>query len=418
MKVTLLSYEDGKAGAGRAVLKLHKALLAYGVESRLRVRSKTTDLQSVYITKPLVRKAIGKLAAPLVQPFMRLQRSSNPGLHSPAWFPSGIVSELNGSDADVLQLNFVSGLLSIEEIGRLTKPLVWRLSDMWAFSGGEHYGDDGPAARWRSGYSHDNRPANEGGVDLDRWIWQRKRTAWKRPIHIIAPSHWLADCVRESALMRDWPVTVIPTTLDVEQFKPWPKELARDILRLPHDRKLILFGAISGGTDPRKGREFLQSALKVLAPTMKDATAVIFGQSEPAKAPDFGLPLIWMGHLNDDATLALLYSAADVMVLPSRQDNLPQTGVESQSCGCPLVTFNASGLPDLLEHQKTGYIAKAFDVDDLANGIQWVISDSARQQQLSREARARALRLWSPSIVIAQYLTVYQRAMAERTKKI
>src|SRR4051812_1009981 len=162
MNVTLLSYEDGKGGAGRAAFKLHKALLACGVDSRLRVRSKTTDLKSVHITKPLVRKAIGRLAAPLTQPFMRLQKSSNQGLHTPGWLPSGIVGELNESDADVLQMNFVSGLLSVEEIGRLTKPLVWRLSDMWAFSGGEHYGDDGPRARWRTGYTRENRPAGEG----------------------------------------------------------------------------------------------------------------------------------------------------------------------------------------------------------------------------------------------------------------
>jgi glycosyltransferase involved in cell wall biosynthesis len=411
VKVILLSYEDGGGGAGRAAFKLHRALRENGVDSRLQVRSKRTDSPTVMITKPLVRKAIGKLSAPVIERLMRLQRSSNRGLHSPAWFSSGIVDELNQSDADVLQLNFIVGLLSIEEIGKLEKPLVWRLSDMWAFSGTEHYGDDGPNARWRIGYTAANRSSSDSGPDIDRWAWRRKRHAWKRPIHIVAPSRWLADCVRQSALMRDWPVTVIPTALSVTQFQPWPKAMARAVLGLPEGVPLVLFGALSGGADPRKGREFLQASLTKLASRIPGVAGVIFGQSEPADPPRLGLPLYWMGHLNDDATLSLLYSAADVMVIPSRQDNLPQTGIESQSCGCPVVTFNCSGLPDVVEDRKTGYLAKAFDVDDLANGIEWVLADGERRQLLSQRSRERALRLWSPEVVVAQYLQVYRRAI-------
>jgi glycosyltransferase involved in cell wall biosynthesis len=115
-----------------------------------------------------------------------------------------------------------------------------------------------------------------------------------------------------------------------------------------------------------------------------------------------------MGHLNDDVTLSLLYSAADVMVIPSRQDNLPQTGVEAQSCGCPLVTFDCSGLPDLLEHKHTGYLAKAFDVDELAYGIEWVLADPDRYRELSRQSRDRSLRHWAPAVVVPQYLEVYR----------
>jgi len=213
--------------------------------------------------------------------------------------------------------------------------------------------------------------------------------------------------------MRDWPVTVIPTALDVRQFQPWPKELARGVLGLPQTTALVLFGALSGGTDPRKGREFLEGALTKLASRIPNVAGVIFGQSEPANPPRLGLPLYWMGHLNDDAALSLVYSAADVMVIPSRQDNLPQTGVESQSCGCPVVTFNVSGLPDLVEDRWTGYLAKAFEVEDLATGIEWVLKDPARRDELSRRARERALRTWAPQVVIPQYLRVYESVIAD-----
>lgn len=411
MKITLLSYEDGGGGAGRAAFKLHRALRGNGIDSRMRVRAKRTDDPLVSVSKPVVRKVVGKVGSLLTPRLMRLQGKSHGGLHSPAWFPAGIAGELNASDADVLQLNFICGLLSIEEIGELTKPLVWRLSDMWAFSGAEHYGDDGPHARWRDGYRADNRPEGESGLDIDRWVWKRKCRAWRRPIQVVAPSNWLADCARNSALMRDWPVTVIPTALDVDQFQPWPKAFARSVLRLPADAPLVLFGALSGGIDPRKGREFLQASLARIASRIPDVRGVIFGQSEPPDAPRLGLPVHWMGHLNDDATLSLLYSAADVMVLPSRQDNLPQTGIESQSCGCPVVTFDVSGLPDVIEDRITGYLAAPFDTDDLASGVEWVLGDSSRQRELSTNARHRALRLWSPTVVIPQYLEVYRNAI-------
>ena len=418
MKPLLLSNEDGGGGAGRAAFKLHRALRAQGVESLLQVRSKTTDSPTVIITLPLLRKAIGRVAAELRPHVMRIQQSANPTHRSPAWYSLGIVNELNTSEADVLHLNFVTGLLSIEDIGRLTKPLVWRLSDMWAFSGTEHYGDDGPKARWRVGYTPASRSSTDRGPDIDKWAWRRKQRAWQRPIQIVTHSRWLARCVKESTLMHDWPVTIIPTPLDVNQFQPWPKRVARAVLGLPPEAPLILFGALSGGVDPRKGKDLLEAALPKVHARLPNAEGVIFGQSEPAKPPRLGLPMHWLGHLHDDATLALAYSAADVMVLPSRQDNLPQTGIESQSCGCPVVTFNVSGLPDVIEDRQTGYLATPFEVDDLAAGIEWVLADPERHERLSRQARARAISHWAPAVVVPQFIDLYKRAIEEhRTRQ-
>jgi len=118
-----------------------------------------------------------------------------------------------------------------------------------------------------------------------------------------------------------------------------------------------------------------------------------------------------MGHLHDDTTLALLYSAADVTVVPSRQDNLPQSGTEAQTCGCPVVAFNVTGLPDVVEHGTTGYLAEVYSSEDLAKGIAWVLEDAERHAQLGAQARERAVLLWSPDVVVPQYLEVYQAAI-------
>lgn len=360
---------------------------------------------------PLVRSALGDLLPPL-------QRTSNPVLHSPSWLPCRLDWELNASDADLLHLHWVQGeMLSIEAIGLLRKPLVWTLHDCWAFCGSEHYPAGPDDCRYRQGYLPSNRPPGHRGLDLDRWCWQRKRRHWRRPFQIVCPSHWLASCVQRSALLAHWPVQVIPYPLPTSVYQPWPQALARQLFGLPVEGPLLLFGAIGGSRDPRKGWDLLEAALRQLAQSHPQLQAVVFGQSQPADAPRLGMPVHYMGSLQDDQSLALLYSAADVMVVPSRMDNLPQTATEAQSCGVPVVGFNTSGLPDAVEHQRTGYLANAFDPADLAAGIGWVLEDSERRKFLGRQARMRAEELWNPHRIALIYTALYERVLttARRT---
>jgi len=100
-----------------------------------------------------------------------------------------------------------------------------------------------------------------------------------------------------------------------------------------------------------------------------------------------------------------------VMVVPSRQENLPQSGTEAQACGCPVVAYNCTGLPDVVAHQATGYLAEPYDYEDLAKGIRWVLEDRERHSRLRAEARKRALQLWSPESVVSRYMKVYEAAI-------
>jgi glycosyltransferase involved in cell wall biosynthesis len=412
--VLLLSTQDTMgAGGFKAVERLHNAFLEKNVLSRMCVARKRSDLHTVDAPQSSIKRGVSRVK-PLLDALLlnRLQQSTNTSGSSHALFSSGLVNQLNNSDTDVLNLHWICGeFLSIEDIGRLTKPIVWTLHDMWPFSGSEHYCDDSPTARWRVGYQANNVFPGYRGIDLDRWVWNRKRRAWRTPMHIVAPTQWLADCAEKSILMHDWPISVIPNTLDTERFRPWPKYIARQMLGLPQEKQLVLFGAFRGGEDPRKGWDLLQLALAKLATHCSDLVGIVFGQSEPRDPPQLGLPLYWMGRIYDEITLALLYSAADVTIVPSRQDNLPQTGTEAQACGCPVVAFNTCGLPSVLVHKETGYLATPFDVDDLAQGITWVLAEPDRYAKLSQQARNYAVRLWSPDVIVKQYSDVYQKAM-------
>lgn len=415
MKVVLASQADGGGGAFRATRRLHVALVQAGIDSRLDVDQ--IRIGDWRVSGPLGRwSKLAAMARPQLEAAaVSVQKTSDLSMHTAAVVPGSAARRLAESDAEVLNLHWVAGgYLSVRQIGRLRKPIVWTLHDMWAFCGAEHFASVGPEARWRDGYRRGNPTPGHHGPDVDRWTWSRKKHAWRRPLHLVTPSEWLASCARSSALMANWPVTTIPSPLPMDTYRSYPKPFAREALGLPLDVPLILFGALGGTRDDRKGWSLLAPALKKVVEGVSTAEAVIFGEPEPHDPPRLGLPIHWLGRLHDDLTLALAYNAADVMVVPSKLEVLPQTGTEAQAVGTPVVAFDTEGLADVVEHRRTGYLATPFEPGDLAAGIRWVLEDPDRRATLSSHARDRALQLWAPDVVASQYLRVYEQAIEEQ----
>jgi glycosyltransferase involved in cell wall biosynthesis len=239
------------------------------------------------------------------------------------------------------------------------------------------------------------------GQFLSRLILKRKKVVWnKLNITIVTPSKWLAECAKESSLFKGIRIEVIHNGLDLNLFKPVVKLVACKIWDLPINKKPILFGAMNATGNYRKGFNLLYESLKQLITKWQGkAKLVVFGASEPENPPDFGFPVYYLGRLHDDVSLALLYSAADVMVEPSRQDNLSNTVVESLACGTPAVVFDIGGIPDMIEHQINGYLAQPFNTSDLTAGINWILTDETRHKELCVKAREKGwpiliLRKW------------------------
>ena len=211
--------------------------------------------------------------------------------------------------------------------------------------------------------------------------------------------------------MRDWPVSVIHNPIDTEIWRPIEKGLARQLMGLPAAAPLLLFGTFGENAAPHKGFDLLLSALKCLRGQVGGLQLVVFGQALPREPVDMGFPIHYVGHLHDELSLRVLYSAADIMVIPSRRENLPNTGVESLASGTPVVAFETCGLPDVVRHHQTGYLAKPFDAEDLAEGVRWVLQDSERYVRLCTNARNDAVTRFSYPAVARQYLDVYKAAI-------
>jgi glycosyltransferase involved in cell wall biosynthesis len=408
MKVIHLNHSDITGGAARAAYRIHQSLREAGIDSTMWVNKTSTGDWTVTEPKGNFAKVMAAIRPRLVGAFTKLLKTDNKNLHSPSIFPAHWVKQINESDADIIHLHWTQGeMLSISDIGRIKKPITWTLHDMWAFCGAEHYTND---HRWREGYHSKNRPAYESGFDLNRWTWKRKRKQWRKPIHIVTPSIWLSGCASQSALMKSWDISTVANPINTNTWKPIDKRQARELLGLPKDAKLLLFGAMGGMQDERKGFDLLMESLNQIRNSqgVADLELVVFGQLPPKTPPDLGFPVHFTGHLHDDLSLRALYSAADVLVIPSRQDNLPNTGIESHACGTPVVAFNIGGLPDIVDHLETGYLAKPFEAEDLAKGIQWVFQDKTRPALLGEKAMQKAEAIWSNDAVSKKYIEIYE----------
>lgn len=406
MKILIVNTSDINGGAARAAYRLHKALLNSGVDSQMLVQNKSSDDYTVLGPVTKVQKAMGKLRPTLDSIPTRFYKEKTKTLFSPSWLPfSGIADEINAINADIVHLHWIcGGMMSIEDIARIKAPIVWSLHDMWAFTGGCHYDEECSAYEKECGSCKVLGSTKEN--DLSRRVWLRKQKAFesKKDMTIVGLSRWLNDASKSSTLLKEKNHINLPNSIDTTIFKPFDKAKARELWSLPQDKKLVLFGAIGATSDPRKGFAELSDAMRKL--TLQDIEFVVFGSSTPQNAPDFGFKTHYLGSLADDVSLVTLYSAVDVMVVPSLQENLSNAIIENLACGTPVVAFDVGGNNDMIDHQTNGYLAKPFESEDLAHGIEWVLN-APNYEELCANAREKVMKEFDSKVVARKYLELY-----------
>ena len=407
MKPLLIAESDIAGGAARSTYRLHQSLRTIGVNSQVLVRSKlSVDAAVIKYETPQTKLGPSLNGLPL-NFYPKRDRSI---MFSPQWFPDPIAPKVAQISPDVISLHWVcNGYLQIETLAKFNKPIVWTIHDMWAFTGGCHYNQE--CDRYTDSCGACPQLGSSNNQDLSRLVWQRKAKAWKNlNLTIVSPSSWLAKCAQASSLFGQLRVEVIPYGLDTSMYQPIDRQVARKILGLPTDKQLVLCAT----SDHRKGFHLLCPAIQSLSKSgwQDKIELVIFGPSQPDSQTDVGVKLHYLGKFSDDISLQLIYAAADVFIAPSIQDNLPNTVMEAIACGTPCVAFNIGGMPDMIEHQQNGYLAEPYRVDDLAQGIAWVLENPERHQKLCFRAREKTEKEFTLEDQGYRYLSLFNEILA------
>jgi glycosyltransferase involved in cell wall biosynthesis len=312
-------------------------------------------------------------------------------------------------DCDVLNLHWVAQFVDFRSFFRAVPkraPLVWTLHDPYPFTGGCHY--YGGCDRFMRLCGACPELGSSDGSDLSREVWQRKKESYSlipdRRLCIVAPSRWLAGEVRKSALLSRFSVSVIPYGLDLDVFTPREKLLARDMLGIPREARVLLFAAQALG-ERRKGFALLGEAL---APLPASAGICLVSVGRGAGLSAVQLPHMSLGFIDNDRILSWAYSAADLYVAPTLDDNLPNTVMESLACGTPVVGFNTGGVPDMVRNGVTGFVVPKGDTVGLRQAILRVLDDAALRADMSKNCRRIAVDEYDLKLQAQRYLALYE----------
>lgn len=409
MKILIVNAYDTLGGAARAAYRLHQSLLLKGVDSTMLVQNKFGDNHTVEsYSKSTFQNVWGKIRTILDNLPLKFYKNKTKTLFSPSYVGfNNVIDRINAINPDVVHLHWIcNAMIKIEDMAKIKAPIVWTLHDNWAFTGGCHI-------MWECDKYKDNcgkcpRLGSNKEKDLSRSVYNRKKKTYSKlpKMTIVGLSKWITDCTIQSSLLGNHEVINIPNPIDINVFKPMDKKHARILWNLPEGKKLVLFGAMSATSDINKGFKELMESLSFLED--ENIEFVIFGSSEPKEKLPLKFKTYYLGHLNDDVSLISLYSAVDVMIVPSLQETLPQTASEAMACGTPVVAFGHTGLLDIIEHKKTGYLAKPFLTKDLASGIEWIFNE-ANYDDLCFNSRKKIVAEFDSDKISERYIELYKK---------
>lgn len=412
MRILIINTAERRGGAAIAANRLMEALKNNGIKAKMLVRDKQTDNLTVVSLKKSWKRIWQFL-------WERVVIWTSNGFSKKNLFAVDIAN--TGTDitllpefiqADIIHLHWINqGMLSLNNIRKIIesgKPVVWTMHDMWPFTGICHHADE--CTKYTTACNNCMYLSHPSSKDLSYRIFNKKKSVYNGAnITFVACSQWLKNLACDSALTQNHNITCIPNPINVNLFKPRDKNKAREILNLPKEKKLLLFGSVKV-SDKRKGIDYLIEASNLIANKFSDIKdnlgIVIFGERSDIYEALFPFPIYNMNYVSSEKDLVDIYNAVDLYVTPSLQENLPNTIVEAMACGIPCVGFNIGGIPQMIDHLHNGYVAEYKSAEDLANGIIWTLTEGD-YYTLSEEAHRKAVSTYSENTVAHQYIKVY-----------
>ncbi|WP_411273487.1 glycosyltransferase family 4 protein [Daejeonella sp.] len=414
MKILHLNTYAGNGGAGKASLRLSKALQKQGIQSEVAVNFLFKSNPQVHnLSKGFFFKWLTAVGILLERLANKIFVKHLPIPFSIPLWGKNISSREILESVDLIHVHWINHAFlrpqDLAKLARLNKPIVWTFHDSNAFTGGCHVRYSCDHYELECG----NCPVlkNSNPNDLSHRIWKQKSEAYKQiNFTIVAPSRWMAESVSKSKLLKSRPKINIPNTLDTGIFKPFSQAESRKILGLSPGKFILMSGFMPSRKDQHKGTSYLIEGLETFANEhhleIENIELVIFGNRDTRNLPEFPFKTTFLGTISNEDRLAICYNAADVFLAPSLEDNLPYTVLECLACGTPVVAFNTGGIPDMVEHKINGYLAEHRSSADLAAGISWMFKHP-KKELLQANARAHVMSYFSETVVANRHVELY-----------
>lgn len=418
IKVLLLNTRDSGGGAARATYRLHRSLAEIGIESKMVVKEKNInddsiiEIRSLGSSENILKRAFLFFYYKLKRYKRRIKWNSYAVTPMTVMSDTGILFFkelfLKKFDFDILHLNWVAGnFIDIRDLRKINKPVVWTMHDCAPFTGGCHL--PGDCKKFSECCGACPKLNSSDPSDITSHILKEKSKIYQNiRMNIVAPSKWMMQQAKDSILFREQDITYIPNGIDIKIFRNRDKDDSKRFFHLDEKTKFILFGGIHPVSDANKGFQHLQKAMKIISDSKKENLGLLIFGTESADSI-CNLPARYLGNLDDDS-MVNAYNAAEVTVVPSESENLSYIIMESLSCGTPVVAFDIGGNSDMIEHKKNGYLARPFDTNDLAEGIAWCISNNA-EKQISENASKKIAESFSSGVIADKYKSMYQKTL-------
>lgn len=439
MKILHVNTTDS-GGAAKACLRLHLGLMEAGIDSKVLVLHKTnSDFSQVYEYRPykqiIIKRTIGSRLIRKTKRLLKefyLYHEVSPEKEDPQKqfldnrskelemysFPNSEIDITNNKlfiEADIIHLHWVARFLDYKSFfTKCTKPVIWTLHDMFPFTGGEHYtetinGIDGFGYPRKRDISELDQEVNKINIEI-----KKEAFSYFKNLTIVTPSNWLSKEATSSGIFSDYPILTIPNGLDTSILKPQETNYSRRVLSLPEDKLIVLFVA-DQVSNRRKGFEYLLKAI----PAFEDRNihfCIVGSTDYSGILPNHAT---FLGRIYDERLMSIVYSAADLFVIPSVMDNLPNTVLESLSCGTPVVGFPVGGIQDMIEDGVNGYLCSEICVISLIETISQFVNNHQffDKEMISQKAHEKYKLSKQANLYIKIYKDVLQALKNDTANK-
>ncbi len=408
MKIMHIIAGNLDRGAAKGAYWLHQGLIDLGIDSFVWTNSETIieDDKIVSPNRSKKDKLFNFIRAQLDSQIQVFYPKRKRAIFSSGFFGFDFTKVKEYKEADIIHLHWINGgFVNIKHLSKIAKPMVWTLRDMWPLTGGCHYSME--CENYKNGCGKCMQLNSKSSLDLSKIILNRKKKYIPKDLKIIGISQWLSLKAKESEIFKEFDIRTISNNINTRDFFPVEKSLAKKILGLNTNKKIILTGA-QNLKDFYKGPSEFLNLIRLLD---RDKYFIVFfgklDKSIVSELDNIGLEYKSFGFLYDSISLRLVYSASDVFVATSLMEAFGKTLAESMACGTPVVCFDATGPKDIVTHKIDGYKARAFEVEDLYNGIKWIV-DSPSYNEFSKNARDKVLKEFDNTVIAKKYIKLYE----------